>query len=1024
MFPSGRGVVLALTLLIIGLVAMAVPTSTALAQGVATFGTPAANYNSVSFTAGSVSGTITISNRSNTHATSGIVGTTTTQSAATFSASYYTYPTTPSTLTLANFLALNANNASSASTGSYRMTITFNQDVVNPSLHFFNLDAGEYNFSPTTQVGGGSAAMTRLSGNTRFIVDTTNRTMNTPAVLTWNDGCESNSGSNPRGGCGSIQFTGTYRTIVADVRDIVTDINVGDGHAMAITIPADYGDAPASYGVAAHNVTGSTNPLMGNSTIDVENAMQASDDSTDLDDETIVVPPLRRNVQASFTIPVVNGTGKYLSAWIDWNDDGDFADAGEQIASNIVDGGAGDTNSTSGIIGFSAAVPGTAVTTSGTWGRFRFSSTSGMTSASMAADGEVEDHTFRIATATVDLSLTKTVSSSSPIAGSNVTYTLTARNASTASASSRGVTVNDDLPSTLTFVSATPSGTTTYDSATGVWNVGRLAPGASATLSIVARTTYFSNTTISNIAEITAGSGTDADSTVNNGVTTEDDYAVADLTTQSTSYNCPAGSTTTGSGYATTGSSAYLNQIFWLDWSCGSTGTFATQSPITKSWNAGGGLVITGQLTGATAPLMPYSTGSWSGDMLDNLYSGLNPIGIGNAFASQDPQFNLQLSATLNGISVPIRFVTADAEDTGHFNESMTITTNGTAWSLVEQTGALSLSYPTPNQAYWTNDPDSGGGTAVLETTGATVTLNASIMAGGSQALAFGVLTPFDQSDAPTSGTPSYATASHRTITGFRMGATVTNEQTPYNSPTASADVDDGVTMSNLTSGQSATYTVAVPTGGGFLSAWIDWNRDGDFADANETIGANITDGGAGDGDTAANSIRLTATVPATVPNSTYVFGRFRWSSTSGNAATGLGGFGEVEDYRVLVITPTILSVTKVSSITGDGISATNPKSIPGATVRYCILITNPGPSVATTVTATDTIPATTTYVANSLRSGTDCASATTVEDDDNSGADESDPFGISVSGSTVTAVTASLAASASFAIAFNATVN
>ena len=1003
---------------------MIAPTSVAHAQGVATFGTPAANYNSVNFTAGSVSGTITISNRSNTHAASGITATTTSQSAATFSSSYYTYPTTPSTLTLSNFLALNANNASSASTGSYRMTITFNQNVVNPSLHFFNLDAAEYNFSPTSQVGGSSAVLVELSGNNRFTVNATNRTMNTPAVTTWNDGCESNSGSNPRGGCGSLQFTGTYRTIVADVRDIVTDINVGDGHGMAITVPADYGDALPNYGVAGHNVIGSTNPLMGNATIDVENAVQASDDTTGSDDETITIPPLIRNGTATFAIPVVNGSGKYLSAWIDWNHDKNFADAGEKIASNIVDGGSGDTNAAAGIIGFSVTVPATAVTTSNIWGRFRFSSTNNITSVSLVADGEVEDHEFSISASPVDLSLTKTVNSTSPIAGSNVTYTLTATNASTASASSTGVTVNDDLPSTLTYVSSTSSGTTTYDSATGIWNIGTLAPGASATLSITARTTYFSNTAISNVAEIVTGSGTDANSTINNGVTTEDDYAVANLTTQSTTYSCPPGTTSTGSGYSATGSGAFLNQIFWLDWSCGpTTDTFATHSPITKTWDAGDGLIITGRLTGATAPLKPYATGSWSGDILDNLYSGRNPIGIGNAFASHDPQFSLQLSATLNGVAIPLRFVAADAEDTGHYNESMSITTSGTAWALVERNGNLSLSYPTANNAYWTNDPDSGGGTAVIETTGSTVTLNAAIMAGGSQALAFGVFTPFDQSDAPTSGAPAYASARHRSLGSFRMGTTVTSENVPYDSPDASADTDDGVATSNLTTGQSATYTVSVPTGGGYLSAWVDWNRDGDFADAGETIGANITDGGAGDGDTAANSIRLTATVPTSVPNNSNVFGRFRWSSTSGNASTGQGGFGEVEDYRLLVIAPTILSVTKVSSIVSDGVSATNPKAIPGATIRYCILITNPGPSTATAVTASDTLPTNTTFVGGML-SGTTCAGASAPEDADNTGADESDPFGMSVSGSTITGVAASLAASATFAMVFNATVN
>ena len=46
------------------------------------------------------------------------------------------------------------------------------------------------------------------------------------------------------------------------------------------------------------------------------------------------------------------------------------------------------------------------------------------------------------------------------------------------------------------------------------------------------------------------------------------------------------------------------------------------------------------------------------------------------------------------------------------------------------------------------------------------------------------------------------------------------------------------------------------------------------------------------------------------------------------------------------------LTVAKTSTLIGDGINATNPKAIPGATIRYCVLVTNPGPSSATTVIA------------------------------------------------------------------------
>lgn len=120
----------------------------------------------------------------------------------------------------------------------------------------------------------------------------------------------------------------------------------------------------------------------------------------------------------------------------------------------------------------------------------------------------------------------------------------------------------------------------------------------------------------------------------------------------------------------------------------------------------------------------------------------------------------------------------------------------------------------------------------------------------------------------------------------------------------------------------------------------------------------------------------------------------------------------------------TRLAVTKISSIAADGISVTNPKAIPSSIVRYCITVTNTGPGTSTSVVATDSLPSFVTYVSGSMRSGATCAAAATVEDDNAAGADESDPVGVSVTGSTITGVTASLAANATFAMAFNASVN
>lgn len=121
----------------------------------------------------------------------------------------------------------------------------------------------------------------------------------------------------------------------------------------------------------------------------------------------------------------------------------------------------------------------------------------------------------------------------------------------------------------------------------------------------------------------------------------------------------------------------------------------------------------------------------------------------------------------------------------------------------------------------------------------------------------------------------------------------------------------------------------------------------------------------------------------------------------------------------------TNLTIAKTSSVVSDPVNGTtNPKAIPGARIRYCILVTNNGSGTATGINVADALPAGTTFVPGSLRSGTSCAGAATVEDDDAAGADESDPFGAAIGGTTLSAVTATLAPVAAMAVTFDATVN
>ncbi len=100
-----------------------------------------------------------------------------------------------------------------------------------------------------------------------------------------------------------------------------------------------------------------------------------------------------------------------------------------------------------------------------------------------------------------------------------MTFTLTLSNEGPSAANA--VAVTDQLPTGYTYVSDTGGGA--YSNLTGVWNVGTLAAGGSETVDITA--TVNAAGVYLNVAEVTASEQADPDSTPNNGVTTEDDYA-------------------------------------------------------------------------------------------------------------------------------------------------------------------------------------------------------------------------------------------------------------------------------------------------------------------------------------------------------------------------------------------------------------------------------------------------------------------------------------------------------------------
>ncbi len=128
----------------------------------------------------------------------------------------------------------------------------------------------------------------------------------------------------------------------------------------------------------------------------------------------------------------------------------------------------------------------------------------------------------------VDLSLSKEVDNDAPAEGDLVTFTLTLENGGPDDATD--VEVTDLLPSGLRFFSASSAPQpTNYDQGTGVWEVGTLASGSSATLTLTARVETGAPAQITNSAQVSALEQNDADSAPNNDDPDEDDQDAVTL---------------------------------------------------------------------------------------------------------------------------------------------------------------------------------------------------------------------------------------------------------------------------------------------------------------------------------------------------------------------------------------------------------------------------------------------------------------------------------------------------------------
>ncbi len=575
-------------------------------------------------------------------------------------------------------------------------------------------------------------------------------------------------------------------------------------------------------------------------------------------------------------------------------------------------------------------------------------------------------------TESTDLSLTKTVSNSTPSTGQNVTFTITVTNAGPSGATS--VQVRDSLPPGLGFVSSVAT-QGSYDDATGTWNVGSIANAANATLTIVASVNAAS--TITNTAEVSQVDQADPDSTPGNNVAGEDDQASVVISPQIVDISL---------------AKTIDNSIPNLGQNVTFVVTATNAGPNTAT-----GVVVRDLLpTGMTLVTATASQGSY------NTTTGLWTVGSIAAGASPLP--SLTIVATVNSTgprtntaevfaidqtdvdSVPNNNVASEDDqasvtfDTPISDLSLTKTTSNARPNIGE---AFSFTITLANAG-----PANASGVTVSDLLPAGVTFVSSTVSEGSYDAASGI---WNVGNVPVGATPTLTInaqlnrAGLSTNTAFITSsdqfdpdstpgnnvATEDDQQTVSVSPrTIDLSLSKSVDVTRPNVGQNVVFTIIAVNAGPDLATGVvvsDQLPVGlSFVSASALTGSydpltglwTIGDVAVG----ATPSLEITAqfTAGANVTNVAQVnaANEFDSDSTPGNSAA-------IEDDQAsATITPALadLSLTKTASNLAPNV---------GDTVTFTITATNAGPDLATGVNVRDLIPPETTLISATANLGT-----------------------------------------------------
>ena len=588
--------------------------------------------------------------------------------------------------------------------------------------------------------------------------------------------------------------------------------------------------------------------------------------------------------------------------------------------------------------------------------------------------GAANDATLITVVNPLNISLTKTVDKASAKPGDTLTYTLSYSNSGTGSATN--VFLSDIVPTRTTFVSATGGGT--LSGAVVTWNIGTIAAGASGsrqfTVTINAGTaagTVISNSgTISFQDDLGNTQSPKASNTVTTtvaqgaGVVVDPDQTafVHQGTGNAVTYTFTV--TNTGNGtdrFDLTDiivSSQFNVKVELLD----SAGAVLATDNLTANgtWDSvtagadtdGDGLPDTGNI--AAGAVVTYQVRITEGNGAGNAQQTVVQIkGTSNFDATVSDV------ATFTAIVAQTQFILdltkTDAPDPVISGSNITYTLVVTSSGTRALTNVV-ITDPIPANTTFVGA--TGGGTL---SAGVVTWTIATLASGASQTLTLTVQIGAGVANGTVVINTASATSTQTPTP--TQSTTTTTVQSPVSFATSSKTVNFGT----ATPGTTLTYTIVVINSGGNPATGVVVNDTippnttyvigsitgtGANAAGNPNLVWNVGNVAAGASATLTYQVTINNPVPAgtsTITNTASVASNQTVAVNTSTATTNV------------TASPNFTTSTKTVTDLNGGLVAT------GDTLRYTIVVRNSGTMSATGVVVTDTVPASTTYVAGSI---------------------------------------------------------